>query len=78
MKDSNIIRFQKRKRIQDDDEMSDVGKQLSHSRCRGTTLNNLSSNSFKSELLYAHEGCSQPEPLSGPKYSPVVDKSSAR
>ena len=66
VKDSNIIRFQKSKKIQDDDEMSDVGKQLSHSRCRGTTLNNLSSNSFKFELLYAYEGCSQPKPLSSP------------
>ena len=66
VEDSDIIRFQKRKKIRDDEEMSEVGKRLSHSRCRGTTLNDLSSNPFKPELLYAREGCSQPEPLSSP------------
>ena len=54
VEDSKIIRFQKRKDIRDDDEMSDVRKRLSRSRCKSRTLNKPSRNSFEPELLYAH------------------------
>ena len=55
VKDSDIIRFQKRKEICDDDEISDFRKRLSHNRCRSMTLNDRSSYPFKSELLYTHK-----------------------
>ena len=72
VEDSDIIRFQKRKKICEDDEMSDVRKRWSHKWCKSTTLTDLSSYAFKSELLHTHKGCSQPKLLSTSCYRPFV------
>ena len=57
VENSDIIRFQKRRKLCGDDEMSDLCKRLTQGWCISRVLNDLSSDPFKSELLYTHKGC---------------------